>query len=56
MSWIVTAGARFNTVETERVIRFASCPVLVVPRQAVHRDTMLTEVEAGGELVTTRER
>ena len=39
---------------SERVIRFASCPVLVVPRQAVHRDTTVAanvaDVEAGGEV------
>lgn len=36
---------------SERVIRFASCPVLVVPRQAVRRDTAAEViVEAGGEV------
>ncbi|HEX6095881.1 MAG TPA: universal stress protein [Thermoanaerobaculia bacterium] len=36
---------------SERVIRFASCPVLVVPRQAVRRDTVAeVSVEAGGEV------
>ena len=35
---------------TERLIRFASCPVLVVPRQAVRREA---KAEAHEELVTT---
>ena len=39
---------------SERVIRFASCPVLVVPRQAVRRHTTIAadvaEVEAGGKV------
>jgi nucleotide-binding universal stress UspA family protein len=36
---------------SERVIRFASSPVLVVPRQAVHRGTAVEiSVEAGGEV------
>jgi nucleotide-binding universal stress UspA family protein len=36
---------------TERLIRFASCPVLVVPRQAVRREA---EARAHEELVATR--
>ena len=36
---------------SERVIRFASCPVLVVPRQAVRRDSVAeVSVETGGEV------
>ena len=41
---------------SERVIRFASCPVLVVPRAVVRRDTIVDEIEAGGELAMTAER
>lgn len=39
---------------SERVIRFASCPVLVVPRAVMRRDTTVTAnvagLEAGGEV------
>ena len=45
---------------SERVIRFAPCPVLVVPRQAVRRDTTIAanvaNVEAGGELASAAGR
>jgi hypothetical protein len=35
---------------TERLIRFSSCPVMVVPRQAVRHET---KAEAQEELVAT---
>jgi nucleotide-binding universal stress UspA family protein len=41
---------------TERVIRFASCPVLVVPRVAATRETAAGLTEAVGELAMNRER
>ena len=41
---------------SERVIRFASCPVLVVPRAAMQRDTMVGEIDAGAELAMPAER
>ena len=41
---------------SERVIRFASCPVLVVPRALVQRDRTSVEIEAGGELALSAER
>jgi nucleotide-binding universal stress UspA family protein len=45
---------------SERMIRFSSCPVLVVPRQAIHRDATVAAsvvgTEAAGELAVPAAR